>query len=187
VEAEAQGHGESGSTPNVWCDRESATHRGGEIVFLAIRPSMWRLLYDSAPWLVTTALLAGTLTLLNTQIPGLSPIMTAQLILFVGVARLLVAIVRWLPTWYVLTNRRIIDMQGVREPRIWSCPLLDVRNTYVHVTAVERLAKLGTITFAVADPDEPPRHWQSVGQPDEVHAAIRRAIENAIDQHGLGA
>jgi hypothetical protein len=95
-------------------------------------------------------------------------------------------VVRWAPRWYVLTNRRVLDIQGVRSPRIWSCLLTEIRNTYLNASPPEKLTGLGTITFVTDHPDEPPCHWRSVAKPEEVHAKIRRAIENAIDQQGIG-
>jgi hypothetical protein len=159
---------------------------GGEIVILAIRPSLWRPLFDSAPCLATCCLLAGVLTGFGRPLPGLSIAATAQLILLVGFVYLGISTVRWASVWHVLTNRRILDIQGVRAPRIWSCLLIQTRNTYVHASGVERLTGLGTITFVTDVPDEPPRHWHSIAKPQEVHDRIRRAIENAIDEHGIG-
>jgi hypothetical protein len=157
---------------------------GGEIVILAIKPSMWRPVLESAAWLVTSWLLAAVLTWFGRPIPGLSITATAQLVLLVGLARLAVAIVRWIPTWYVLTNRRIIDIQGARTPKATSCALIDIRNTYQRPTPVERQLALGTILFVSNRDGRQPRPWRSIAKPDEVHARIRRAIEHAIDQHG---
>jgi len=159
---------------------------GREIVVLAIRPSMWRPMIDSAPWLVTCCLLAAVLIWLGRPISGLSLTATAQLILLAGLVRLGFAVVRWVSMWYVLTNRRILDIRGVRAPQIWSCLLIQARNTYLNASPVEKLTGLGTITFVTDRPDEPPRRWQSVSKPQEVHTKIRRAIENAIDEHGIG-
>ena len=83
------------------------------------------------------------------------------------------------------TNRRIISVRGVREPQISSWLLLDVRNTYVHSPLAEKLTGLGTITFVTDNTDDVPHQWRSVAKPEEVHAKIRRAIENVIDQGGL--
>jgi hypothetical protein len=160
---------------------------GGEIVLLAIRPSMWRPLFEACPWLVTCCVLAVILTLLSLPAPGLSLLVTTQLILLAGLARFGVAVARWASMWYVLTNRRVLDVQGVRVPRIWSCLLVETRNTYLNASSAEKLTGLGTITFVTEHPDEPPRQWRSIDKPEEVHARIRRAIENALDQHGLGA
>jgi len=175
------------SMPNVWTHLPGGVVDGGEIVLLAIKPSMWRPLVDSLPWLVTTAVLAVTLIVLEARVSGLSPLMTAQVILLIGAVRFLLAILRWAPTWYVLTNRRIIYVHGVRTLRSTSCLLLDIRNTYVHASSVEKLAKLGTITFAVDGASHAPPPWRLITRPVEVHSAIRRAIEDAIDHHGLGA
>lgn len=177
----------SSRMPTVWTHLPGGVVDGGEIVLLAIKPSMWRPLFDSLPWLVTTAVLAVTLIVLEAPFPGLSPLMTAQVILLVGAVRFLVAILRWVPMWYVLTNRRIIHLHGVRALRSASCLLLDIRNTYVHASGIERIAKLGTIIFAVDETDQRPPAWRSIARPVEVHGAIRRAIEDAIDHNGLGA
>ena len=158
---------------------------GGEIIIFAIKPSMWRPVLDSVPWLVMTVLLALALTVLGTPFPGLSLTLTGEAILLVGFARLGYAVVRWVPTWYVLTNRRVIDIRGVRAPQIWSCVLIEVRNTYVNVSPPERMARLGSISFVTDRPDEPPRTWQSIAKHDEVNARVRRAIENAIDEFGI--
>jgi hypothetical protein len=156
---------------------------GGEVIVLAIKPSMWRPVFDSAAWLVTSTVLAITLTVLGTPLPGLSLTATAQIVLLVGLGRLGVAVVfRWMPTWYVLTNRRIIGIHGVRAPKISSCRLIDIRNTYLHTLGVEKLTGLGTITYVTTCEDEPPHHWRTIAKPNLVHAEIRRAIENAIDQ-----
>lgn len=158
---------------------------GGEIVLLAIKPSMWRPLFDSAPWLVTCCALAVVLTWLQAPLPGLSLATTAQLILLVGLARVGLAVVKWVPMWYVLTNRRVIDIRGVRRPRTAACRLLEIRNTYLHASVAEKTVRVGTITFVIDRPDRTSRLWQSVARPEEVHAKIRRAIENAIDQQGV--
>lgn len=157
----------------------------GEIVLLAIKPSMWRPFFDSASWVVTGCLLTGTLTWLGRPVPGLSLAATAQVILLVALARVAVSVVRWIPTWYVLSNRRIISIHGVRSPRISACLLTDVRDTYLQCSLAEKLTRLGTIVFVTDHTNKVPHIWQSITSPDLVHAKIRRAIQNAADQHGL--
>lgn len=182
----------SDAPPNVaervlpWAEVPGGVVDGGEIVILAIKPSMWRPVLESASWLVTSVLLSTVLIWLGKPIPGLSLTLTAQLVLLVGFARLGFAIVRWVPTWYLLTNRRIIDIQGVRNPQATSCLLTDIRNTYLRASTVERLLGLGSILFISNREGDRPRAWRSIGRADEVHARIRRAIEQAIDQHGVG-
>lgn len=159
---------------------------GGEIILLAIKPSMWQPLLDSGPWILAAGFLAGLLTALGQPIPGMSLASSAQIILFVGFARLAVATAQWAPRWHVLTNRRIIDVRGIRQVRVDFCPLVDIRNTYVRPTGVEKLLGLGTILFASTEAKDPHRQWRSIRDADAVHAKIRRAIENALDSHPAG-
>ncbi len=176
----------TGEVAPVWSHLPGGLVDGGEIIMLAIKPSMWRPFFDSIGWLVACSLTAMVVTWLRSPFPGLSVTVTAQLILMIGLVQLGVAVARWISTWYVLTNRRVINIGGVRAPRISSCLLVDVRNTYLHVSAPERLAALGTITFASDDPHEAPRLWRSIAEPELVHGKIRRAIETALDHFHPG-
>jgi len=157
---------------------------GGEIVVLAIKPSLWRPVFDTAAWLAASAVLAVVLITLGIPLPGLSVTTTAQLVLLIGFTGLGLAVVRWTTTWHVLTNRRIIDIHGVRTPRIAACLLVNVRNTYLHTSVAEKVTRLGTITFVTDEVDRLPHLWRSIAHPEEVHTKIRRAIENAIDSVG---
>jgi hypothetical protein len=168
-----------------WAEIPGGVIDGGEIVILAIKPSMWRPLFDSAAWMAGSWILAALLTYLDMPIVGLSMATTVQIVLMGGAVGLAVAILRWIPTWYVLTNRRIIHIHGVRSPRIDSCELLEIRNTFVQVGIEEKVTSLGSITF-VMDKTIRTRTWRSIQQPLDVHVRIRRAIENAIDQFGIG-
>lgn len=170
-----------------WAEIPGGVIDGGEIVILAIKPSMWRPLFDSAAWMVGSWIIAGMLTFLGKPITGLSMATTVQIVLMGGTVGLGIAILRWIPTWYVLTNRRIIHIGGIRTPRIDSCELLEIRNTFVQVGIEEKVTNLGSITFVMDKAASRPRTWRSIQQPLEVHARIRRAIENAIDQYGIGS
>lgn len=167
-----------------WSSLPGGVLDGGEIVLLAVKPSLWRPLFESAPWIVACALLAWAVTHVEFRLAGMSLAATIQLVIFVGFARLAWGLFRWVPRWYLLTNRRIMDVEGIREPKVWSCPLLEVRNTYLTANPAERVTSTGSICVVTEDERIPPRYWHSVPKPDQVHAAIRRAIEDAIDRHG---
>jgi hypothetical protein len=165
-----------------WTSVPGGVLDGGEIVILAIKPSLWRCVFDSAAWLAAGAFFATAVLVMGRPIPGLSATASAQVVVLVALARLAVAGLRWTTTWHLLTNRRIVDVQGVRAPVIRSCPLIQVRNTYLRSSFVEKPLCLGSITFVSDEPDHPPHVWQSIANADEVHAKTRRAIENALDQ-----
>lgn len=171
--------------PAPWATIPGGAIDGGEIILLAVKPSMWRPLLDSAPWMVTCAVLAVALVWLRRPLPALSLTTTAQLILWVALARLGASVVRWVPTWYVLTNHRIIHIQGVRSPQVNGCPLIDIHDTCVHRSGPEQLARLGTIVFATDDTAATPPPWRFVVQADEVEARIRRAMHSASGQRRL--
>jgi len=171
--------------PAEWSALPGGVIDGGEIVLMAIKPSMWRPLFDSMPWLITVGVFAVGILILRTPLLGMSVSMSAQVVLAIGFLRVAFAIVRWIATWYVLTNRRIMDVRGARAPRITSFALIEIRNTYLNATAPERLVRIGTITFVSKHADGQPHFWESVARPEEVHAKIRRAIENALDQYGI--
>ncbi|MCH9002626.1 MAG: PH domain-containing protein [Planctomycetes bacterium] len=168
-----------------WASLPDEIVDGGEMIVLAIKPSMWRPVFDSMPWLIMAAVLGVTLTAMGKPIPGLPVSLAVQIVLVLGVARLGIAIIRWVPTWYVLTNRRVMCVHGVRAPKVHSLALIEVRNTYLNATAPEKLIGLGTISLVSDEPNHAPLIWISITRPREIHEKIRRAIQNAIDQHVL--
>ena len=176
---------DTASIERSWAVLPSEIVDGGEMIVMAIKPSMWRPLFDSAPWLIMAAVLSMMLAGLGKPILGLSITLSVRIVLVLGVARLAIAIVRWVPTWYVLTNRRVMCIHGVRAPQIRSYALVDVRNTYLNVSPPEKLTRLGTIAFVSNEADHAPLIWRSVARPYETHEKVRRAIENAIDRQGL--
>lgn len=159
---------------------------GGEIIILAVKPSMWRPVFDSVPWIMTLSFLALASMTWHLALPGLSVSTSAQVIFLLGMLRLGLAVIAWIPSWYVLTNRRLIVIRGVRTPNITSCSLLEVRNTYLNATTIEKTAHLGTITYVTTDEAKAPHYWRTITDPETVHAEIRRAIENVIDNHNAG-
>lgn len=173
------------AVPANWTTLPGGVVDGGEIVIFAIKPSMWRWLFDSAPWLVACSVLAVIVTVLGRPVLGLSPTGAAQALMLVAFVRLSFAMLRWIPTWYVLTNRRLIDVQGVRAARIRSCPLIDVANTYLDKSIPEKAAQLGTIVFELDRSDDRPYVWQSVQVPHEVFDKVRSTIRNARDFRGM--
>jgi len=175
----------TGQVARSWAALPGGVVDGGEIVILAIKPSMWQPAIDAAPWLIVTAVAAALAATLRFALPGVSLAGTIQSILIVGFARLAFAIARWIPKWYVLTNRRVIDVHGIRAPTISSCPLVVIRNTYLQVNPLDRLLRIGSIAFVTTHDADPPRVWHMIPRPDEVHDKLRRAIENAIDQYGV--
>lgn len=179
--ARTEAQGQTAQAIATWAAIPGGVVDGGELIHFAIKPSMWRPALDSAAWIVVGAVLAATLLFTGRSLPGLTILMTAQSALAVGFARFAIAIVQWVPTWYVLTNRRLIEIRGVRTPIISSCPLINVRNTYLGSSTFERLLRLGTILYVCNDEESVPRAWRSISEPEEIHARIRRAIEHAID------
>lgn len=177
--------GTTATVASTWSRLPGGVVGGSEIVILALKPSLWKPVIDSAAWLVASALLGIAIIAMNTPLPGLSAASTGQLVILIGIARLLAATLSWASQWYVLTNQRVLEVRGIRSPTIWACPLLEIRNTYLNMSTVEQWASIGSITFVTQHPDEAPRSWQAVHYPTQVHDKIRRAIERAIDKHGL--
>ncbi|MCO6439063.1 MAG: PH domain-containing protein [Phycisphaerae bacterium] len=178
------GAGELDARP--WTELPGGVVDGGEIILLAIKPSMWRPATSAGGWVIAACLLAALCAWFDQPLPGFSVIVTIQVAMLLGALPLGIAILRWIATWYVLTNRRVLTVEGVRSPSIRACLLVELRNTYLHAEPIERQLGLGTITLVTNREHEPPQRWRSISSPEEVHERIRRAIENAIDHQGSG-
>ena len=154
---------------------------GGEVVLLALKPSLWFVCFDAARWIVFGGVLMVVAGTNSIALPGVSSPALVQLGFLMLVTRLAIALLRWVSRFYVLTNRRIMRLRGVFKADILSCPLLKIRSTRVNVDLHERATNLGTILFVSDDMPEADLHWYYLARVEEVHARVRRAIERAQD------
>lgn len=152
---------------------------GGEIVILAVKPSLWFIVFVSFRWvaaMVCVILLDGWL---GRTIPFLDAALIARGAAVLAAARFGFAALQWASRLYVLTNRRILRLQGVVNIDLFECPLSRIQNTVLTLTWYERPAGLGTISFATAGTGAMEAAWLHVNRPLEVHEQVRSAIDRA--------
>lgn len=151
---------------------------GGEVVILAIKPSLWTVLFSSFQWLLGGAVIVA---FGRWFAPGwIANAVLIQAVLAVVALRVGFAVMQWVSRVYVLTNRRVMRIRGVFRADVFACPLVKVINTGIAVAPHEALTRLGTIWFNTGQ-DTAEGSWYHTARPHEVHAQIRRAIERALD------
>ena len=101
-----------------------------EIVILAVKPSLWFVLFVSARWLA----LAGVVIVLAALFD--QPFMLDTLTLVEGAlalaaARVGIALLQWASRLYVLTNRRVIRVRGILRVDVFECQLSRIQNTFM--------------------------------------------------------
>lgn len=155
-----------------------STHalRDGEIVWMALKPSVWFILLSSLRFIAGVLILACAALLVDWRGEGgRVPVIEATLFLVFG--RLTIAMLQWMGRLYVLTDQRILRVQGVFQVDVFDCPLRKLaRVDLVHSTR-ERIFRLGTIVITPAETSLPIAQWQMVARPRQVLARIADAID----------
>jgi len=153
---------------------------GGEVVVLAVKPSLWFIVLRSGNWVAACALLAAAAWWTGQQ--GYSP-QTAKLAMQTAVAlamvRITVAMFQWASRLYVLTNRRVMRIKGVLHVEVFECPLEKIQNTFLSFSLPERLVRVGSLHILTAGTAGIEATWQHIAQPVEVHRLLREAIAKA--------
>jgi uncharacterized membrane protein YdbT with pleckstrin-like domain len=152
---------------------------GGEIVILAIKPSLWFIVFASARWLIFMSLIIIAAGWLGRHLPHINTPTIVQAALALAAARVAFAILQWVSRLYILTNRRIMRLTGILNIDLFECPLTKIQNTYLTLTWYERLTRLGTISFATAGTGGVEASWTNVNNPLELHERLRSAIHRA--------
>jgi hypothetical protein len=159
---------------------------GDEIVILAIKPSLWFVVFASFRWLVVMAIIILAAGSLSEVIPQLNTPMIIKAALALAAARIGLAVLQWVSRLYVLTNRRIMRLTGILNIDLFECPLTKIQNTYLTLAWYERLTKLGSISFATAGTGGIEASWVNVNNPLELHERVRSAIHRAQRPGGSG-
>ena len=157
--------------------------RDGEIIWLALKPSVWFILLSSLRFIAAVLIAACAVALWDWRADGFRfPLIEATLFLIFG--RLTWATLQWMGRLYVLTDQRILRVQGVFQLDVFDCPLRQVARADLFRSTRERVFRLGTIVITPSDVSFPIAQWQMVARPRQVLARIADAIDR---QHHTGS
>jgi hypothetical protein len=152
---------------------------GDEIVILAIKPSLWFVVFASVRWLLGTSLLIVAAGWFSHIMPDVDTRLVIKAAIALAAGRVGVAVLQWVSRLYVLTNRRIMRLTGILNVDLFECPLTKIQNTYLTLAWYERCTSLGTISFATAGTGGVEASWVNVNNPLELHERVRSAIHRA--------
>lgn len=152
---------------------------GDEIVILAIKPSLWFIVFMSFRWIAMATVVICLADWIARYLPWLGTRMIVQAALALAAARMGFAMLQWVSRLYVLTNRRVMRLSGILNIDIFECALTKIQNTYLTLAWYERLTGLGTISFATAGTGGVEASWANVNNPLELHERVRSAIHRA--------
>jgi hypothetical protein len=154
----------------------------GEVIILLIKPSPWFILLESLGALAALAAIALLARVLifsgagHYYVLGVSRRDATLLLTALVGLRLFWQFLEWLSRIYVLTDRRVIRIQGVFRVHVFEADLKKLQHTEVYLSLRERLFGLGSIGFATAGAFAE-AYWRMVAKPFEVHQILRKTIE----------
>ncbi len=152
----------------------------GEVVILACRPSILFVLLVSWPALVAAAILLAAMLGAEKFFQVAPPHRHWCFLLLTGgaILRLMAASFQWMGRMYVLTNRRVLRVQGVLHPLIFQAPLRKIRGTTLVASRGERMLGLGTLVFAMDNVDAQTA-WTNLAHPIAVQETVEAALRQA--------
>jgi uncharacterized membrane protein YdbT with pleckstrin-like domain len=151
-----------------------------EHIILAIKPSLWFIVFHSAPLIIILGVfLLGLRTFFLSEVFDSWSRTIHQVAALAILVQLVVSTLQWVSRLYVLTDRRILRVRGIFNVEVFECPLIKIQNTYLTLAWYERLLSLGSIYFTTAGTAGIEASWQNINQPLEVHELIRSAIRDA--------
>ncbi len=154
-----------------------------EIIILLLKPSPWFIPLSCLRFLTGATLVLVLLTLGIRRgwvnLGSLNMVPRDVMLAYLGVigARLFWQFLEWSSRVYVLTDRRVIRLQGVIRVHLFEASLKQIQHTSVYFSLRERLLSLGTIHFATAGTGITEASWQMLARPLEVHRILRQTLE----------
>ncbi|MBN1492279.1 MAG: PH domain-containing protein [Phycisphaerae bacterium] len=159
---------------------------GGEVVLLAIKPSLWFIPFVTIRWLIGLVLVIVLAPRLGAALPWADSALAIKAAAALAAARVGFAVLEWASRLYVLTNRRVMRIRGIFNVNLFECSLLKIQNTNIRLTWYERFFGLGTILIATAGTGTIEAEWLNIAHPLEVHEQIRAAIHRARGSRSRG-
>jgi hypothetical protein len=156
----------------------------GEIVVLAVRPSLWFLPLSSL-WTLASIVLLIALVFFGAGYVTLDQyrLLLIQSLAILAVVRLVYAFYLWASRWYVLTNRRVMWLAGGLRPLEYATRLRQIRESRLEVSPGQRLLGLGTLHMPPRNGENPEIVWHHLRRPQEVQHQVQKAIDAARNNH----
>ncbi len=152
--------------------------RDGELILLILRPSRWFILLSSLTFLAVTAILMTLAVIYDERLRHLSP-QYLQVGMFLMMGRLMWATLQWMGRLYLLTDMRLVTIDGVFTMDVFDCPLRKVARTLLEQTFKERICRVGSIVIVPQDEHMPFGAWRMIAHPRRVHDMIKATIARA--------
>ena len=152
--------------------------RDGELVLLILRPSRWFILLSSLTFLAVTAIFMTLAIIYDDHLGHLSR-QYVQVGMFLMMGRLMWATLQWMSRLYLLTDLRLVTIDGVFTLEVFDCPLRKVARTLLEQTFKERVCRVGSIVIVPQDEHMPFGAWRMVANPRRVHDTIKATIARA--------
>ncbi|MCH2132676.1 MAG: PH domain-containing protein [Phycisphaerales bacterium] len=164
------------------------TIRGDEAVVLVLRPSRWYILLEPLPWLGFLVVIASLVTIATAAMSnlGMTPFLSTGWTWIIAAAIGLILLawecLEWRFRVYVLTTHRVLTCAGVIRRSIYETSLVNVRQTMISVSVLERCTGIGSLLFATAGTAFYDTAWVMLSDPAmaqrQVQDLIRRATRS---------
>lgn len=152
----------------------------GEEILLAVKPSAWFILLVSLPVLLLAASPAVIAYLAARYLQSNIPYQTiALLCLAVACGRIMLACFQWMGRLYVLTNLRIMRIQGVLREEVFDCLLKRIADASVSASLPQRVVHVGSLRFHLPQAATADEHWTCLSHVEKVRRAVLDAIRHA--------
>jgi len=153
----------------------------GEVVILAIKPSIWFVFLSAWPAITVAAavMVAGYVVMPMLDLGLDYPRRTLALLCAAAVlVQLFLSSCQWTGRLYVLTNVRVLRIRGVFTVDVFQCPLTKIRQATLDAARLDRFCGVGTIHFDTETSVEEPC-WLHVAKPTDVNDKVQDALRRA--------
>lgn len=147
-----------------WDHRRFVHVGGGEQIAMAVQPSLQSWLPKVPVWLGLAALLGAVAAVAGGSDPLRWVTVLGFVVLFWWVG---VRLARWRLAWYVVTNKRVMRVEGVWRRQAFTVPLDRITDVTYEQTWIEDKLGVGTVRVLSANEDSLVREMRSVPRPDE--------------------
>jgi len=152
----------------------------GEVVILALKPSIWFVVLNAWPAIVVaTTVMALGYAFLPTVEPNVAPRLLVTLCLTAVLIQLLISCCQWTGRLYILTNVRVIRVRGVFRVDVFQCPLKKVQMAVLAAGRLERMVGVGSIMFQAEGNTAQEPGWLYISRPAEVNEMVQEALRRA--------